>query len=115
VSSVSALYFVDFANTYPAMAVESVASRNEIENLQGGALVRRFTGELQGETTLERAAISALQEDDAIAEELMEARMQALLEDSDRKSVRNPAFNCVKTDSEAAMPFSTRLRQLGSH
>jgi hypothetical protein len=69
------------------MTVESVISRNEIEDLQGRALVRRFTGELQGQTTLERATISALQEEDTIAEELMEARMRALLHDSDRESV----------------------------
>jgi hypothetical protein len=96
------------------MAVESVASRNEIEDLQGKALVRRFTGELQGRTTLERAAISALQEDEAIAEELMEARMRALLEDSDRRSVRNFVFDCIKADVEAATPFSMRPRQPGS-
>jgi hypothetical protein len=95
------------------MAVESVTSRNEIEDLQGTTLVQRFTGELQGQTTLERAAITALQEQDAIAEELMEARMRALLEDSDRKLVRIAVFDCIKANIETVMLFSTRLKRPG--
>jgi hypothetical protein len=69
------------------MAVESITSQNEIDDLQGTALVRRFTGGPQGQTILERAAISALEEQDAIAEALMETRMRALYQDSDRTSV----------------------------
>ena len=70
------------------MAVEGAALRNAIESLEGQTLVRRFTDELTGQTTLELAAISIQQEDDVVAEAKAEARMRALYRDEDRKSVQ---------------------------
>ena len=69
------------------MAVMGAVIQNEIENVQGRALVRRFTDELTGQTTLECAAISAQQGDDVNADAQMEARTRGLFEDEDGKSV----------------------------
>ena len=77
------------------MAVMGAVMRDEIENVQGRALVRRFTGELTGQTTLECATITAQQDDDAIAVAQMEARTRGLFEDEDGKSVQAPALTCV--------------------
>ncbi|KAH7088210.1 hypothetical protein FB567DRAFT_559899 [Paraphoma chrysanthemicola] len=63
------------------MAVNGVVVRDVVEQVEGRALVRRFTGELAGNTTLERAAISAQEEDDEIANAQMEARMRDLFQD----------------------------------
>ncbi|EDU45003.1 hypothetical protein PtrSN002B_011279 [Pyrenophora tritici-repentis] len=65
------------------MIVANATSRVDIEKFEGAALVRRFTDELKGQTTLERATISAQQEQDALIEEQMEARMRALYKDPD--------------------------------
>ncbi|EFQ94164.1 hypothetical protein PTT_08250 [Pyrenophora teres f. teres 0-1] len=65
------------------MIVASASSRSDIEKFEGAALVRRFTDELKGQTTLERATISAQQEQDAFVEKQMEARMRELYKDSD--------------------------------
>ena len=48
---------------------------------EGLVLVRKFTDELMGETTLERAAISAQQEQDTTEKELRRRQMQALYRD----------------------------------
>ncbi|KAF3039788.1 hypothetical protein E8E12_009144 [Didymella heteroderae] len=55
-------------------------------NLQedGLVLVRRFTDELKGETTLERAAISAQEQDNANEKALRRRRMEALYRDPGR-------------------------------
>jgi len=67
------------------MAVANTDTLNDIERHEGQMLVRRFTEELTGETTLERATISAQAEQDAIAEEQITARVRALFEDDDRR------------------------------
>jgi len=43
------------------MSVEGAFARNEVEHQEGLTLVRRFTGELKGDTTLEHATTSAQQ------------------------------------------------------
>jgi len=63
------------------MAVESAELRMKIENLEGQKLVRRFTDELTGNTTLECAAIRTQEEDDAIANVRYEARIRGLFQD----------------------------------
>ena len=70
------------------MSVEAAFARNEVEHQEGLTLVRRFTGELKGDTTLEHATTSAQKEQDAIAEARMEARMRALLQDENPRSVQ---------------------------
>lgn len=67
------------------MAIEAARARDEMERIEGQRLVRRFTDDLSGETTLERASISVQQEQDAIAEAQLEARVRALFEDEDRR------------------------------
>jgi hypothetical protein len=67
------------------MTVANTDTLEEIERHEGRMLVRRFTEELTGETTLERATSSAQAEQDAIAEEQMTARVRALFEDHDRR------------------------------
>lgn len=74
------------------MSVEGAFSRNAVEHQEGLTLVRRFTGELKGDTTLERAATSAQQEQDVIAEAQMEARMRTLLQDENPRSVKARVF-----------------------
>ena len=68
------------------MAIASIVMRDEMERLEGRMMVRRFTDELSGETTLERASISVQQEQDALAEEQVTARLRALFEDEDGRS-----------------------------
>ncbi|KAH6639550.1 hypothetical protein C7974DRAFT_134219 [Boeremia exigua] len=50
----------------------------------GLALVRRFTDELKGDTTLERATMSAQQHQDVAESDLRRKRMQALYQDPNR-------------------------------
>ncbi|KAH8708363.1 hypothetical protein GQ44DRAFT_470055 [Phaeosphaeriaceae sp. PMI808] len=76
------------------MAVGNTIGRDEIEKFEGHMLVRRFTDELCGQTTLERATISVQQEQDAIAEEHIRTRMRALFEDEDRSDA---VFHAVET------------------
>jgi hypothetical protein len=52
-----------------------------IGNIEGRKLIRSFTDELTGKTTLERAAKSIQQEDDAIAQADIEARTRGLFDD----------------------------------
>jgi len=80
------------------MVITSANSRNDNSTFEGTAIVRRFTSELQGQSTLERAAIGAQQEQDAIEEAQMEAQMRALFEDNDRRSVLISASQPSQTD-----------------
>lgn len=59
----------------------------ELQRQDGLLLVRRFTGDLEGNTTLERAAISAQQQQDAIEQAeraLRRRRMEALYREPGR-------------------------------
>ncbi|KAF1828580.1 hypothetical protein BDW02DRAFT_574757 [Decorospora gaudefroyi] len=76
------------------MAIASTVLLCEMDNLKGKALVRRFTDELGGRTTLERAAISAQQEQDVLAEEQLGARMRALFQD---EHDNDAVFHAVET------------------
>ena len=69
-----------------AMTIESALSQIENERAVGMTLVRRFTDELEGQTTFERAAIHA-QEQKARAEEQKLARLRTLYEDAKDKLV----------------------------
>lgn len=69
-----------------AMTIESALSQIENERAVGMTLVRRFTDELEGQTTLERAAIHA-QEQKARAEEQMLESLRTLYEDAKDKLV----------------------------
>ena len=86
------------------MTVASASSRDEIENFEGSVLVRRFTDELSGQTTLERATISAQQEQDAERKKMMKERMrvliemQALVEDDEGRSVQTSTSHAPKAD-----------------
>jgi hypothetical protein len=63
----------------------------------GLILARRFTDELKGETTLERATISAQEQGDANEKALHRRRMEALYRDPDKdpRYVYNPK-RCVR-------------------
>ncbi|RYN64160.1 hypothetical protein AA0118_g4286 [Alternaria tenuissima] len=87
------------------MSVEGAFARNEVEHQEGLTLVRRFTGELKGDTTLEHATTSAQQEQDAIAEARMEARMRALLQDE------NPS-NALFHEAETARLLLLKTRHM---
>lgn len=52
----------------------------------GLALIRRFTDELKGDTTLERATINAQQHQDVTEDDLRRSHMRALYEDTDGNS-----------------------------
>lgn len=86
------------------MTVASASSRDEIENLEGTVLVRRFTNGLNGQTTLERATISAQQEQDAENKKRMDERMRTLMElrglveDEEGRLVRNLASHAPKAN-----------------
>lgn len=62
----------------------------------GMALVRRFTDDLKGQTTLERATINAQQEHDAIQKTSRRRRMDAMYREPDRPEqvlIRYPLNN----------------------
>ncbi|CAN9105305.1 unnamed protein product [Alternaria alternata] len=81
------------------MSVEDDFARNAVEHQEGLTLVRRFTGELKGDTTLERATTSAQQEQDVIAEAQMEARMRTLLQDENPRSVKTRVFRVSEANN----------------
>lgn len=58
----------------------------DMQKADGLVLVRRFTDELKGETTLERAAISAQQQQCETEKVIRRRRMEALYRDTDRDS-----------------------------
>ncbi|CAN9086720.1 unnamed protein product [Alternaria alternata] len=87
------------------MSVEDDFARNAVEHQEGLTLVRRFTGELKGDTTLERATTSAQQEQDVIAEAQMEARMRTLLQDE------NPS-NALFHEAETARLLLMKTHQM---
>lgn len=66
------------------MASGETVQQNQIERSQGRMLVRRFTDGLSGQTTLERATITAQQEQDAQVEQDNAARMMSLYQDKSR-------------------------------
>lgn len=70
------------------MIVDTLDARTEIEVEEGQKILRRFTNDLDGQTTLERATIGAQQEQDAIEKEKADMRMRALYEDEDQPSVQ---------------------------
>jgi hypothetical protein len=67
-----------------AMTFESDVMRNAIESQQGQTLVRKFTNDLTGESTLERAAIKAQQENDALEYPEDIAEVRRLYQDDER-------------------------------
>ena len=68
-------------------------SRDEIEDLEGQTLVRKFTKTLEGRTTLERATMVSQEEQNALNDQQIEDRAQELLlaegHDDDSRLVRN--------------------------
>lgn len=61
-------------------------SDEQLRKEEGMVLVRRFTDDLKGATTLERAAISTQQQQDETEKGIRRRRMEALYRESERES-----------------------------
>jgi hypothetical protein len=73
--------------THIEMATRNAGELDELEDLEGRILVRKFTDELTGKTTLEHAAKSAQRERDALAEARLRSRRRELFQDNENESV----------------------------
>jgi hypothetical protein len=63
------------------MTFEDTFVEEEVRSTEGQTLIRRFTGELNGQTTLEVATITVQKKQDALVEERHTNRMRALYQD----------------------------------
>ena len=91
-------HILRYPNTFWIMVITSASSRNDSGTFEGTVIVRRFTSELQGQSTLECAAIGAQQEQYAIEEAQREAQMRELFEDNDQRSILMSAFRSSEAD-----------------
>lgn len=65
------------------MATRTGIMQSDLRKEDSLVIVRRFTDELQGETALERATVSAQQQQDATERADRRMRLQALYQDPD--------------------------------